>query len=203
MQSSSLAQSRKSLDARGKLVAHDGNNFFAADLGQGEHALVGQEAVGMAEVADEQRNGCLQSHLARQFRHQRLQPFAGIVAKVMNLLGKKGHDLLLVLVRLTSEGLNDPKGMAQIEFLNVVLVLVGLAILPQRLPARLGVPSEHFEPFTECQLFFGVEMRSVENLRGMLSDQPNVGVAEQAGQVEEIEIPLLWQSLENHAATRQ
>ena len=36
-----------------ELVTHDGNNFFAAYLGQGEHALVGQEAVRMTEIADE------------------------------------------------------------------------------------------------------------------------------------------------------
>ena len=74
--------------------------------------------------------------------------------KSSNFLGKQGHDLFLVFVRLTSEGLNDPQSVAQIEFLKVVLVLVGLAILLQLLPALLGVPSEHFEPFTEghCSL---------------------------------------------------
>src|SRR5262249_45616313 len=44
-----------------ELVAHGGNNVVAADLGQGEHALVGQEAVRMAQVADERRDGCVQS----------------------------------------------------------------------------------------------------------------------------------------------
>src|SRR6266542_1704744 len=175
-----------------KRVTHGGNNFFAADLCEGEQALVGQEAKRMAQVADEHRHGCLQPHLSRQFRHQRLQPFAGIVAKVMNLLGKEGHDLPLILVCLTSERLNDPKGMAQIEFLDVVLVPVGLAILPQRLPELFGVPSEQFEPFTESHLLFRIEMRSVENLRCMSSDQANVGVAEQSGQVEVITMLLLW-----------
>src|SRR5437867_10567162 len=84
--------------------------------------------------------------------------------------------------------------MAQIEFLDVVLVPVGLAILPQRLPALFGVPSEHFEPLTEGQPLFGVEVRSVENPRGVLGDQPKVGVTEQSGQVEVIEMPLLGPS---------
>src|SRR5262249_50828055 len=89
----------------------------------------------------------------------------------------------------------DPKGMAQIEFFNVVLVPVGLTILLQRLPAGFGVPSEHFESFTESQLFFGVEMRSVKNLSGTLSDQPNVSVTQQSGQVQEIEVSFLCGSL--------
>src|SRR5262245_3264432 len=149
----------------------------------------------MTEVADERPDPCLEPHRPRQVRQQRLQPLAGIVAKVLNLLGKQGHDLPLVLVRLPSEGLNDPQGVAQAEFLDVVLVPVGLAILPQLLPALLGVPSEHFEPFTEGQPLFRIEVRSVDNLRGMLSDQPDVGVAEQSGQVEVIEMLLLWPSL--------
>src|SRR5438105_2076764 len=113
----------------------------------------------------------------------------------MNRLGKEGDDLPLVLVWLPSQGLNDPQGMAQIELLGVVLVPVGLAILPQHLPALLSVPGEQFEPFTEGQPLVGVEMTSVENLWGVLGDQPNVGVAEKSGQVEVIEMLLLWASL--------
>ena|SRR5437764_196255 len=132
----------------------------------------------MTEVADEGWNRCLQPQLPRQLRQQRLQPFAAIVAKVMNLLGKEGYELPGILVRLTSEGLNEPKSMTQIKFLDVVLIPVGFAILLQRMPALFGVPSDHFEPFTEGQPFLGVEMTSVENLRFVLSDQPKVGVAE-------------------------
>ena len=149
----------------------------------------------MTEVADERWDGCVQSHLSRQVRHQRLQPLAGIVAKVMYFLPKKGNDLTLEFVRLFSEGLNDPQCVTQIELLKVVLESVGLAILPQRLPALLGVPSEYFQPFTECHPLFGVEVTSVENVWCVLSDQPNVGVAEQTGQVEVIKVPLLWPSL--------
>src|SRR5262249_23903829 len=98
-----------------KPVAHGGNNVLAADLGKSEHALIGQETVRMAQVADERRDGIVQPHLSSQVRHQRLQPLAGIVAKVMNLLGKQGHDFPLVLVRLPNQGLNDPQGVAQIE----------------------------------------------------------------------------------------
>jgi hypothetical protein len=158
-----------------ELVAHGSNNVVAADFGQGEHALVGQEVVPMAQVADERRDCFGQSHLPRQVRHQRLQPFACIVAKVLNRLCKEGHDLILILVRLPSEGLDDPQGVAEIELLDIVLVPVGLAILPQGLPALLGVPAEHFEALKESQPFFGIEMRSVDNLRRMLSDKPNVG----------------------------
>src|SRR5262245_19086281 len=149
----------------------------------------------MPQVADEQRDRFVQSHRPRQVRHQRLQPFAGIVAKVMYFLPKKGNDLTLVFVRLFSEGLNDPQCVAQIELFKIVLVPVGLAILPQRLPAPLGVPSEHFQPFTDCHLLFGVEVTRVENVWCVLSDQPNVGVAEQTGQAEVIAVPLLWPSL--------
>jgi hypothetical protein len=61
---------------------------------------------------------------------ERLQPLAGIVAEVVNLFRKNSHDLPLVLVRLSSERLNDPQGMTQVEALKVVLVPVALAILP-------------------------------------------------------------------------
>ena len=150
----------------------------------------------MPQVGNERRNGSVQPHLTCQVRHQRLQPFAGIMAKVMYFLPKKGNDLTLVFVRLFSEGLNDPQCVAQIELLKVVLVFVRLAILPQRLPAPLGVPSEHFQPFMEGHLLFGVEVTSVENVWCVLSDEPDVGVAEQSGQVEVIEVPLRWPSLE-------
>src|SRR5258708_154193 len=106
----------------------------------------------MTEVADERRDRIVQSHIPSQLRHKRLHPFGGVVAKTRNRLGKEGHDLPWIPGRLPSQGLNDPKGMAQIEFLEVVFVPVSLAILPQHLPALLGVPAEHVEPLTEGYL---------------------------------------------------
>ena len=69
------------------------------------------------------------------------------------------------IVRLASQGLDDSQNVTQIEVVKIVLVPVGLAILPQRLPALLGVPSEHFKTLTEGRLLFRVEMRSLENVR--------------------------------------
>ena len=53
--------------------------------------------------------------LARQICHHGLQPFAGIVPEVLNLLRKNGHDLALILMWLSGESLYDPNGMAEVK----------------------------------------------------------------------------------------
>ena len=103
----------------------------------------------MAQVGNERWDGCVQPHFPCQVCHQRLQPLAGTMPKVIDLLGKKGNNLSLVLMRLSSESLNEPESVAQIDVLKGVLVFVCLAEVLQFLPAPFRLPSEHFEPFAE------------------------------------------------------
>lgn len=81
---------------------------------------------------------------------------------VLNVFGQNVYDRPVILMRLSSKGLDDPNGMAKVQFLDVALVPVGLTELSQSVPADLGRPSAHVEPFTERRLLLRIELGGCE-----------------------------------------
>ena len=130
----------------GDSVQHGGR----ADSGQGLGTLlVEQVAAVFSEFGDNQRNRGLQVGLPSQPHHQRFQPLHGVVVVVLNLLRQEGTDLLFAFLAVASQGLHDAVGVAEVDFVGVLLVLAFLAELFQLPPAGGLIPGEHPQPFGE------------------------------------------------------
>ena len=153
-------------------VQHGGR----ANSGQGFGTfLIEQIAAILKEFGNEQVESWIPGGLAR--------PIARPVAPATSwddgcshprLTASQSRTFGFAFLAVASKGLYDPVGIAQVDFVGVLLVLALLAKLLQLLPAGGLIPGEHSQPVGEGVTQVGKEMAGLQN--GGFSGQKQGGI---------------------------